>query len=171
MKMRTELYWIDGPWPGRLAIAPRPRGSDWLEDEVQAWRQAGIDVVLSLLTRDEIAELSLSEEEVLTRDAGMQFLSLSIPDRGVPSSAVTFSEVVAQLAEQLAAGKNVVAHCRQGIGRAALVAICLLVSTGIEPTAAIQRVASARGCGVPETAEQRRWIMDFARSLVHESPK
>jgi len=39
-------------------------------------------------------------------------------------------------------------------------------SSGDEPTAAIERVAVARGCSVPETAEQRRWIADFTKSLV-----
>jgi len=28
--MLTELHWVDGPWPGRLAVAARPRGGDWL---------------------------------------------------------------------------------------------------------------------------------------------
>ena len=60
--MRTELYWIDGPWPGRLAIMPRPRGGDWLEEEIQSCRQADVNVVVSLLTCDEQTELSLAEE-------------------------------------------------------------------------------------------------------------
>jgi hypothetical protein len=43
--MRTELYWIERPWRGRLAIMPRPRGGDWLDDEIQSWRRSGVDVV------------------------------------------------------------------------------------------------------------------------------
>ncbi len=58
--MRTNLYWIDGPWLGRLAISPRPRGNDWLEDEVRGWKQAGVDVVMSLLTEDERVDLGLT---------------------------------------------------------------------------------------------------------------
>jgi len=48
--MGTELYWVGGPWPGKLALASRPRGGDWVEDEMADWRRAGIDTVLSLLT-------------------------------------------------------------------------------------------------------------------------
>src|SRR4051794_18897663 len=33
-QMRSELFWIPVPFPGRLAIAPRPRGGDWLGDEI-----------------------------------------------------------------------------------------------------------------------------------------
>ena len=38
----TKLYWISGPWAGKLAIAARPRGGDWLEDEIRDWKNGGI---------------------------------------------------------------------------------------------------------------------------------
>ena len=47
--MPTKVFWVDGPWRGRLGILPRPRGGDWLRDETMAWREAGLDVVVSLL--------------------------------------------------------------------------------------------------------------------------
>jgi hypothetical protein len=28
--MNPKLYWVDGPWPGKLAISARPRGGGWL---------------------------------------------------------------------------------------------------------------------------------------------
>jgi len=40
--MKADLFWIPGPWRGRLAIVPRPRGGDWLGDEARAGRRAGI---------------------------------------------------------------------------------------------------------------------------------
>ena len=57
--MRAEVYWIEGPWPVRVAIPPRPRGGDWLEDEVRAWRASGVAVRVSLLTGSEIHDLDL----------------------------------------------------------------------------------------------------------------
>jgi protein-tyrosine phosphatase len=150
---------------------PRPRGGEWLEDEIQAWRRSGVDVVVSLLAREEQSDLNLPEEESLCRANSIEFISFPIVDRGVPSSAEAFSDQVAKLAERLADGKNIAVHCRQGIGRAALIAICILIWSGLEPTAAIERVGAARGCAVPETAEQRRWVTDFARSLVTGSSK
>ena len=55
--MRVNVFWVPGPWPGKLGIVPRPRGGDWLEDEAKAWHQAGIDVVVSLLEPEEEAQL------------------------------------------------------------------------------------------------------------------
>jgi len=169
--MRTELYWIEGPWRGRLAIMPRPRGGEWLEDEIQSWRRSGVDVVVSLLTREEQTELDLRDEEPLCRANSIEYVSIPMVDRGVPSSAEAFFERVSKLAEQLANGQNIAVHCRQGIGRSALIAIGLLTVSGMESAAGIERVSAARGCVVPETPEQRRWIMDFAKSLVTEIPK
>ena len=164
--MRTELYWIEKAWLGNLAIMPRPRGGDWLEEEIQSWRRSGVDVVVSLLTREEQTELNLLDEESLCRANGIEFVSFPIADRGIPSSFEAFSELTSKLAEQLANGKNIAVHCRQGIGRAALVAVSLLTMSGVEFEIAIERVGVARGCFVPETPEQRRWIADFAKSLV-----
>src|SRR6059058_4808348 len=105
--MRTELYWVQGPEAGRLAIMPRPRGGDWLEDEIQSWHRSGVDVVLSLLTPDEIEELSLADEGNLCRANGIHFFSFPITDRGFPSSREAVLDLVTKLAEQLTEGKNI----------------------------------------------------------------
>ena len=84
--MQGELHPISGPWPGQLAILRRPRGNDWLTDEVRAWREAGIDVVVSLLTSEETADLGLIEERRAVADQGLAFISFSITDYSVPQS-------------------------------------------------------------------------------------
>jgi protein-tyrosine phosphatase len=169
--MKTELYWIPGSWPGRLAIMPRPRGGDWLEDEVRAWRQSGIDLIVSLLADEEIAHFELADEAALCRSQGIEFLSFPIPDRGVPRAREAFAELVSRLAGALAEGKNAAVHCRQGIGRASMVAISVLIRLGMEPEEAIRQVAGSRGCEIPETPEQRRWILDFARTMAQPIPR
>jgi len=163
--MRTDLYWIEGPWLGRLAISSRPRGGDWLEDEIRSWQRAGLDVIVSLLTSDEIADLDLMQEAKLCQDHGLQFISFPIVDRSVPSSRRTAIDLVRKLDETLTAGKDVVIHCRQGIGRAALIAAGLLVSSGVDPETAFQQVSAARGVAVPETPEQRKWVKELSREF------
>jgi protein-tyrosine phosphatase len=164
--MATELYWIDGPWPGKLALAARPRGGDWLADEIASWRRAGIDTILSLLTPEEEQDLDLQNEATETRTQGLEFVSLPIPDRQVPSSEGTVMSTLEELDTALKSGKNAVIHCRQGIGRTGLVAACLLITKGLSPETAVRNLSAARGVPVPETLEQRRWIDRYAAILA-----
>jgi protein-tyrosine phosphatase len=163
--VKTELFWIPAEMPGRLAIMPRPRGGDWLEDEVKAWRSEGVDLVVSLLVPSEIVDLDVGAEESLCHGAGIEFHTFPIADRGVPSSRAAFLNLATVLANDLAAGKNIAIHCRQGIGRAPLLAIAVLVLTGLCLETATAAVGQARGCAVPETTEQQRWLGDLARDL------
>lgn len=160
--MAESVYWIDGPWAGRLAIVARPRGGEWLIDEIHRWRQAGIDVVVSLLTYDEIAELNLQKERQRMEEAGLDFFAFPIADRSIPSSMWEIRRLVEQLHRSLVKGKNIGIHCRQSVGRSALLAASLLVHAGVDVDAAFRRVEAARGCAVPETAEQRAWVERFA---------
>jgi hypothetical protein len=51
--------------PGRLAVAPRPRGGDWLDDEMLDWKKAGVNVIVFLLADDEVREFALEKESEL----------------------------------------------------------------------------------------------------------
>ncbi len=160
--MKTDIIWIRGPRKGRLAIAARPRGGDWLDDEVEAWRAAGVDCVVSALTPAEETELDLAEEPLICQRHGLRYISLPIPDRGVPSSRPTFIETLDCIRDDLDAGGSVLIHCRQGIGRSSLIAASVLAETGETPDAAFASVQQARGHAVPDTDEQRNWVRLFA---------
>jgi protein-tyrosine phosphatase len=156
----TELRWVEGTWKGKLAIAPRPRGGDWLEDEIEAWRRLGITTVVSLLTPEEENELDLMEEPAVAQSHGLGFLSLPIPDREVPASESEVTAILARLHAILGSGGSAVIHCRQGVGRAGLLASCLLIYEGKQPLESIQAVSQARGVEVPETPAQRAWVLN-----------
>ncbi len=174
--MKTELFWIPGPWPGRLAISSRPRGGDWLEDELQTWRDCGVEVIVSTLEPREVIELDLSKEANLCQSMGLTFMIFPISDRGVPSSLSETTGLVFDLEARLRQGASVMIHCRQGIGRSSLLAACLLVVGGIPEEEAFSRIQKARGRPVPDTEEQRKWVVRFAREtlaareVVNETP-
>lgn len=87
--MKPEIHWIPGPWPGRLGILLRPRGGDWLSDEVRMWREA--------------------------------------------------TGLAARLDRALTEGQNVAVHCRQGVGRSALIAALVLAGDADDLAAAEAR--------------------------------
>jgi protein-tyrosine phosphatase len=169
--MRTQIYWIEGPWPGKLAIIPRPRGGDWLEDEARLWRQAGLDVIVSLLTNDEVAEMNLAQEAEFSRAKGLTYYSFPVADVSVPSSRADTLGLLDKLASALAEGENVGVHCRQGIGRSALIAASLLVLSGAPAEKAFQQISDARGRDVPETPEQRQWVIELERESAASRSK
>ena len=96
----------------------------------------------------------------------MRFLSLPIPDRDVPRVESQVRAAVEKIDADLSSGKNVVIHCRQGIGRSGLVAACLLITKGLSSGAAIDGLSAARGVEIPETSEQRQWIAHYAATLT-----
>lgn len=161
--MNPKLYWINGPWTGKLAISARPRSGDWLEDDVAGWRRAGLDAVVSLLTPHENEDLQLIEESKLAQIHGLRFVSLPIEDRGVPPSWEDTSRAIAKTTEMLQQGKNVAVHCRQGIGRSGILAAALLIKSGSTPGDALTQISGARGLTVPETSEQLAWIQEFSQ--------
>jgi protein-tyrosine phosphatase len=160
--MEAKVFWIPGPWQGRLGIVPRPRGAEWLNDETRAWRDAGIDVVVSLLESSEEADLDLSGESTSASARGLDFRSFPIPDRGVPSSHEALAELADQIVEALRSGKTVAVHCRQGIGRSAMIAAAALMAGGLDAETAVNAIRQSRGHDVPETPAQRQWISDFS---------
>lgn len=160
--MLAPLYSIQRLPTGTVSIMPRPRGGDWLSDEIKALRTSGVDILVSLLTADEIDEFDLAEEAVFCHQQGIIYHSLAIVDRSVPPfSDQTFS-FLEQLRAALAEGKHIAFHCRQGIGRAALMAASLLVRIGLTPEQAFDLLSRASGYTVPETAEQRVWVEAFS---------
>ncbi len=167
--MNPDLYWLPGPWRGKLAIAARPRGGDWLGDEASGWRASGLDVVVSLLEKEEAAQLDLLDERQAVEANNLRFLSFPIPDRGVPPSISQAVALLRELAGTLEEGKNVAVHCRQGIGRSGLITAGVLVSAGIAIDNAIEAVSSARGQTVPETTEQLRWIHHLPSERLAEA--
>lgn len=165
--MRCDIYWVETRSEIRVGVMPRPRGGDWLKEEIDSLREQGTDVLVSLLTVEEVDELALTEESHLCEAVGIRFLSFPIPDRDVPSSKEAVSNFVQSLHRSSVAGKGVVFHCRAGIGRSALMAACFLVTGGASVEEAFQGIADARGCKVPDTPEQRQWV---ARLFQQDAP-
>ena len=161
--MNPKLYWINGTWPGKLAISSRPRGGDWLEDEISGWRKAGVDAVVSLLTPQENEDLQLGPESNLAQARGLLFLALPVEDRGVPPSWADASQAVGKIGETLRQGRNVAVHCRQGIGRSGMIAAAVLVKGGSTPDDALKMISDVRDLPVPETPEQREWVRRFSK--------
>ncbi len=157
----SEVYWVD-PALGRVAILERPRGGEWIEDEARDLKSQGVDVVVTLLTPEEVEELELQGEREALQSRGIRFFSLPIPDGGTPESIIDARDLIASLAGLLKTGKSLGFHCRAGIGRSPMMAGAVLVESGVPLGEALRALSEARGWPVPETPEQLGWLQRFA---------
>jgi protein-tyrosine phosphatase len=161
----ASIFWITGDPPVPLAVVLCPLGDSALKGELLRMKQGGIETLVSLLEKDEAAWLGLAEEGLLAEKAGLKFLSHPIPDTHVPPNTTSFRSFVAGLATRLRAGEQVGVHCRGSIGRATVTAACTLIHLGWEPRAALTAIEEARGCRIPDTAEQEAWILRYKANL------
>jgi protein-tyrosine phosphatase len=160
--MIAEIFWTKEEYPGRIALIPRPRGGEWLEDETAAWSNAGLDIIVSMLDAEETHAFDLGREAEFCAANGIEFVPFPITDRGVPILNKEFLQLAEKLKTLLLQGKNIGIHCRQSIGRAPLLAAVLMTLFGIEPAEAFRQLSAVRGVEVPETNEQRKWVEQFA---------
>lgn len=166
----SAIYWIEENTDHRLAIVARPRGGDWLEDELSRMKKAGLDVLVSLLTPAEEEELGLREEHACAARLGIEFLSYPIPDRETPDNRPAFQEFAATISERIATGRRAGVHCRGSIGRATILTAAVLMQQGWTADAALNAIAHTRGCPVPDTPAQREWIRSHQQSWTPLSP-
>ena len=164
--LATTIFKIPVSGSGSLAITTRPRGGDWLDDDIGSLRRHGIDVLVSLLGIDEAHELGLADESRACSAAGIEFLQVPVPDFGTPQDPVEFIQKTRDLVALLHGGKSVAVHCRQGIGRSGLLAVSVLVQTGVPLAAAIDVVSRARGVSVPEAPAQLEWLHEHEHELL-----
>jgi len=156
-----NIFWIIGDPPAPLAIVLCPHGDGWLEDELRRMKEGGIGTLVSMLEDWEADALGLAGECLLAESIGLTYLSHPIRDRHTPSDLFAFRNFVAALASRLRAGESVGVHRRGSIGRATIAAAYTLIHLGWTPHAALTEIEAARGCPVPDTLEQRDWILRY----------
>lgn len=162
--MSTRIYWITDT----IGIMPRPRGNEWLEDEIIAFKKQGVDIIVSLLEASEIAELGLRQEKLVCEKHSIQFINFPIPDRSLPPKGQK-TEVFIQSLKM--PSKKIVIHCRMGIGRSAIIAASILLDQNKKATEIISHISHIRGLKVPDTEEQFQWLKEREKRLPKEKEK
>lgn len=159
--MKAEIYWTNE----NLATMPRPRGGEWLEDEIILIKNAGVDVLVSMLEYHEILRLELEQEEFFCQENEILYLNFPIVDRNIPKSFENVFQFVQKLSGYYQENKKIAIHCFAGIGRSSLIACCLLVLEGMDVDDAFLKISRARGFSVPDTREQVEWVYSFAKKF------
>lgn len=139
--------------PGQVLLGAMPgRFSTWAAFTEEG-RRAGLQAVVCLAPRSELAELSPEYHAALEHGA-LPFRWMNVPMRnfGLPEDPAAFRRDVAAIAQQVRNGDVVLLHCAAGLGRTGTAAACLLKALGVEAREALQRVREAGSN--PQNAEQ-----------------
>lgn len=102
------------------------------------------------------------DDEVLLERHGIALLHLPTDDHAAVSQPM-LDEGVAFARERIARGERVLVHCQEGVGRSALLALCILVDGGMAPLAALTTAKAARWQVSPNPPQYEAWAAWLAR--------
>jgi protein-tyrosine phosphatase len=143
--------------PGRLLLHSMPGRYEALEGVWHQLRNEAVRAIVCLVEKDELDEKSPEYARALeSGTVPCLVLPFEIPDRGVPEDWDGFWALAGGVAKRLQSGEAVLIHCAGGVGRTAMLAICVLLALG-EPMVDARSVVSRAGSTI-ESAPQSQLI-------------
>ena len=112
-------------------------------------REHGIVAVVDLRNED-------VDDEQLLRAHGITLLHLPTQDMCAVDRA-HLDRGVAFASRHLDRGERVLVHCEHGIGRSAVLALCILVARGHAPLVALELLKDRRRCVAPTSEQLECW--------------
>jgi len=96
----SKTYWINEEKIGeqKIGTMARPRGNDWLDDEIKGLKNRKIDCLVSLLERSEEFELGLQNEKEICANWEIEFINFPIQDVTTPKNKnLNYTQATANL--------------------------------------------------------------------------
>ena len=138
-----------------LAMSPMP-GKQNLDDDIATILENNIDVVVCLVTEEELAKLQLPHYFDALNEKGLTVHHFPIADYGVPEKEALDS-LLHYIHDQLSDEKNVLVHCMGGLGRSGTIVGCY-ANKFLDVEDPIRYVRDVRGDEAIETEEQERLV-------------
>jgi hypothetical protein len=139
----------------------RPLNLSWITTDLAVGGSFGPDRVEDLARRMGVRAVidlrcEACDDEAVLRRHGVSFLHLPTEDHCAVSQAM-LREGVRFAERHLDRGERVLVHCEHGIGRSATLALCILVSRGLEPLEALKLAKLRRSLVSPSPAQYEAW--------------
>lgn len=153
---------------GKLVISVAPGKKELrykrnMDQDLGIIKDRGINVIVCLLKWCEMEKLGLTEYPMRAQSEGFIFYHLPIQDRGTAFQS-DLEVIIPTIVNHIIAGKNVLVHCRCGLGRAGTICACCLGHFGYDGKTAIDAVRKRRP-GAIHTSRQERCVIDYCKKL------
>jgi hypothetical protein len=155
MRRPLDVDWITES----LAIGSRPDD----EHVPLLARELGIRHVVDLRSED-------CDDAQLLGEHGIELLHLPTEDACAIEEG-TLREGVAWVNARIEDGGRILVHCAHGIGRSALLSVCVLVSRGDAPLQALERAKTARSAVAPNPAQLASFVRFCAEQRAARSER
>lgn len=156
-----------GPVNGRAAI------SRDLDLDFKRLKSYNISAIVCCLNDAELSYLGapwkLYSEKA--KCYGLEVFRLPIIEGSCPQSIIEVDKLMDKMVTTAKEGKNMLCHCRGGIGRAGLIACCYLLKCGYtkKPSDAIKIVRAQRSPHAIETRKQEDFITNYSSWVKKET--
>lgn len=150
-----------------LSIAPGKKDQRWnrdMETDLEVIKSNDIHVIVCLLEWSEMRMLGMIDYPRQAQEKGFLFYHLPIKDRGVPNPK-DLNVLIPLLVQHLSMGKNILVHCRGGLGRAGTICGCCLGHFRYDGVTAIEAVRMQRP-GAIQTNKQEACVIQYCRELL-----
>jgi ADP-ribosyl-[dinitrogen reductase] hydrolase len=127
-----------------------------MDADIDALQRWGAAAVVTLMPQHELRSVQADHMGAACQARGIEWHHLPIQDVDVPDVAFETAWLYSglRLREHLRAGRNVILHCRGGLGRSGTIAARLLVELGWQADAAIRAVRAQRPGAIETRAQE-----------------
>jgi cyclin-dependent kinase inhibitor 3 len=174
------VSWVMDHGGGKLGLSYCP-GKKLVRDSVAYNRDLATDLkdlennhhitaVVCLLSDAELRAYKVRDYGKAVIAKGLQYVQYPIMEMGVPDKFDAAAEVIENIVQLMEDKQAVLVHCKGGVGRAGLVAACVLLRTGQCKTAA-EAIAEVRDRRCPDAVETSRQEDFVAKYALHLQSK
>jgi protein-tyrosine phosphatase len=159
--------------PGKILQKGRdgkPRNRN-IKQDLEDFKAQGVSMVVCLLNDYELRTIGVKIDvyKAILKKLDVEFIQYPILEMAAPASVREVEEsVLNPISAALFQGREVLVHCRGGIGRAGTIASCLLLKLRLSPTpeSAISLVRRKRDPRCVESRKQEDFIREYFSACI-----